>query len=92
MSDTMPNLDVFRNRARRYFSQGRYEDALVILDDLVMAAPDHGPAYADRGTALGLLKQYALALKDLRKAVELGAADAALYNATEPALSGIASG
>lgn len=81
MADKTPNLNIFRDRARQYFSQGRYEESLVILNDLIAAAPEYGPAYADRGTALGVLKQYESALSDLRRAVELGVAEPAVYNA-----------
>lgn len=81
MPDKAPNLNIFRDRARQYFSQGRYEESLVILSDLLAAAPDYGPAYADRGTALGVLKQYEPALSDLRHAVKLGIAEPEVYNA-----------
>ena len=76
-----PNLFVFCKRARSHISQGRYDDALEVYDDLVAAAPAYATAWADRGTLLGLMNRREEALTSLRKAIALGFADPAAYNA-----------
>ncbi len=76
MIDTKPDLSPFCMRARGFLAQGRVDDALGLYGDVLQVDTDNAMAYADRGTAYAMLKQFDSALNDLERAISLGYVDA----------------
>ncbi|MCY1036423.1 tetratricopeptide repeat protein [Corallococcus sp. BB11-1] len=52
--------------------EGRFQDALSLLDPVVRADPEHAQALWNRGLALFELKQYARAARDFEQVAALG--------------------
>jgi tetratricopeptide (TPR) repeat protein len=64
--------------ARRLAGAGQLAEAIELYGATVVSYPSYAPAYADRGTAYALQKQYDLALDDLQRALMLGYQDGML--------------
>ncbi len=73
------DLSPFCLRARGFVSQGRVEDALGLLGDVIKVDPECAEAYADRGAAYAMLKKFDLALGDFGRAFALGYHQAMAY-------------
>lgn len=79
MSTQKPDLSPFCLRARSLLGRGLAEDALGLYGDVLKIDPENAMAYADRGTALAMLKKFDQALDDLERALALGYVDATIY-------------
>ncbi|AXW63845.1 hypothetical protein CJO94_18685 (plasmid) [Ralstonia solanacearum] len=79
MSEKIFDLSPFCMRARSFLAQGRTDDALALYGDVLQVDPDNALAYADRGTAYAMLKEFDLALSDLERALALGYVDVSTY-------------
>jgi tetratricopeptide (TPR) repeat protein len=74
--DTQPNfVDVLRAHATNLTLKGRYEDGMTIDQKLIALRPADYLAHYNLACSYALLHQPDLALKTLRRAVELGYRD-----------------
>lgn len=80
MNEKTIDLAPFCMRARGFISNGKIEDALELYGDVLHVDPDNALAYADRGTAYAMLKEFGLAINDLERAFALGYVDSAAYS------------
>ena len=80
MSKNDIDLSVFCMSARGLISQGKIEDAIGIYSDVIQIDPENSLAYADRGTAYAMMKNFDLAIIDLKRAFSLGYADVSAYS------------
>lgn len=60
-----------RAKARSLMQLGRYQDALVLFDELIRQHPDFAPTYANRGILHDRMGKYQAAMQDYEKAVQL---------------------
>ncbi len=62
-------------RAHKLFSEGRYEESIRLLDQVIAAEPDNGWAWYTRGWARWKLGQTEQAYEDVARACDLGYED-----------------
>ncbi len=75
-----PGDTALRLRAARiYVEQELFPQALAVLDVVLRRSPDHGEAYGLRGSVHSRCRDYAAAIADLRRAIQLDPQTAAYY-------------
>ncbi|MGH9857375.1 MAG: tetratricopeptide repeat protein, partial [Acidobacteriota bacterium] len=66
--------------AKQLFEDGKYEEAIAHLDQIIEQDPDSKNAYLLRGTSYDYIGQYDRALEDYNRAIEIDPAFVAAYN------------
>ncbi len=80
MNENKLDLSPFCMRARNLMAKGLTEDAMGLYDDVLNIDPSNALAYADRGTAHAMSKNFTFALEDLENAINLGYKDGTTYS------------